>query len=559
MKKMMAFLLSLLMIFSLVSVSTVAADDKLVVAVANDLHYIEQTGNYTSADFAHIGSTGQLNLESVLIIKEFLKEVAADESDCVLLPGDLVHVGNKESFAGMAALLAEFERTSGKPVYVVPGNHEMYKGETVETFVSYFYAFGYDEAIARDPLSASYVVDLNDEYRLIAIDGATPGQSAIAMTSERVAWIEEQAKLAYQEGKKTIAMNHFNMIDHFLFRELLNKGSVVDSEFGLPEIFAKYDVKYTFCGHTHEQDISSYTGSNGNVIYDVVTGTLNSYPCPYRVVTFGDKVKIETRKITKLSEDTSFLQPMITPYCYELLNSDFTEYTEQCLDAGLDMVVKQYISSSKIKNLLGLDAEDAPELAAIIDELVPELKELVYLPLYEKDAAEPGMSIEAKAEAIGMSVLPVEAYNFADIITEFYKALIEGDESYGLLTSMFNVANTAVVVIIEELLDDVTGEQYTMVLDCFCKLLGADEYIGVFTKYTGDGIARLEGINYFVSSVFSVVLLQISTDRAPGDNNVTLCGYQKEVSQEPVELTFWEKVVKFFKDAFSYFLRILGF
>lgn len=563
MKKIIAITLSLLMLFSVVSVSAAAAEgDELVITVANDLHYSLKKGDYTSEDFSHISSTGQMNIESVLIIKEFLKQAAANESDCILLPGDLVDVGNEESFAGMSALLKDFEATSGKPVYVIPGNHEFYTGETAENFVSYFYEFGYNEAIARDTLSASYVVDLNEEYRLIAIDGAATGAAGNAMTAERIAWIEEQAKLAHQEGKKTIAMNHFNLLQHFMFRDVLHKNSVIDSSFGLAEIFAKYNVKYTFCGHTHDHDIASYTGSNGNVIYDVVTSSINAYPCPYRVVTFGDDVIIETRNITSLSEDTSALQPMLSEYCYNLLNEDFAVYAEECMDAGLTKTVDSYFKASKIKSILGLDATEDAEMCALLDELVPEVTELVHLPLYEKDAAEEGRSIEAMAKKHDMSLVFVEAETFADIGKEFYKAIIVGDENYGLLSPMFNAFHTAAVVIVAEVLADVSAEEYTMVLDFACEFLGVGDYTGFFTKYTGDGIARLEGVNYFVSSVLCAVMLQVTTDKAPGDNNVILPGYVQatvEEPEKPAEPGFFEKVLKFFKDAFYYLLRILGF
>lgn len=564
MKKIISVMLCFVMLFSLVSVSAYAEEnDELIITVANDLHYTEKSGDFTSEDFKHIVDAGQLYIESIVIIEELLKEVAANESEILLIPGDLMHIGNEKNFKAVAAMLNEFEATSGKSVYVVPGNHEFnYGGGTREQFVEAFNDFGYSEAIARDTLSASYVAELNDEYRLLAIDGTNPRVNKCGVDAERVAWIEQQAKQAQLDGKKMIAMNHFNMLNHFVMVDILHPGSIVDKDLGLAEIFAKYNVKYTFCGHTHDQDIASYTGSNGNTIYDIVTSTINVYPCPYRVVTFGDEeVKIETRTIDSLSADLSFMQSMITPYCYELLTTDFPEYAKQCMDIGIEKVFSQHLHSDPLKDLLGLDEETSPEMCALFDKLIPHFRELVFMPLYERDETESGKSMEAMADKLGMNLVECGADTFVEIAVKLYEAHIFGDENIGILDPLYNATTTSSTVIFNELLSTVTAEEYTMVLDFACELLGVEEYVGMFTKYVGNGISRLEGINYFVSSVLNVIVLQFTTDGAPGDNNVTLAGYgDGAVSEEPAkELSIWEQIIEFFKNAFEYILRILGF
>lgn len=131
--------------------------EELKITVANDLHY---NGTYTSLanvrkhnsiseDFYHISSTGKLVYESYAIIVSFLEQAAKNDSDIVLLPGDIVDVGTVKEHEVMTAILAEFEATSGKSVYVVPGNHDLFQTSVAE-FMELYEDFGYGEALAVD-------------------------------------------------------------------------------------------------------------------------------------------------------------------------------------------------------------------------------------------------------------------------------------------------------------------------------------------------------------------------------------------------------------------------
>ena len=343
MKKVISILLSVIMIFSLVSVSAFAADsDELKITVANDLHYNLYYGTYSTQgkyteDYSHVASSnGQLWFESILIVEAFLAEAAQNDSDIVLLPGDLTDHGNADEHIALAALLKKFEQTSKKRVYVVPGNHDYHSSETDVTpsdFANYYAEFGYNEAIARDENSASYVVELNDEYRLIAVDSCLPKSGSSGIDEARRDWIAEQAAKAQKDGKKLISMMHHNLLNHFIFGDILHPGAFVDSSLNLPEVYAHYDVRYNFVGHTHAQDIKSYTGKNGTKIYDILTSSLNLYPLPYRNVSLGEKVTIETETIK--SVDVSSKKDIISDNCFNLATKDFQAYALACANYGL--------------------------------------------------------------------------------------------------------------------------------------------------------------------------------------------------------------------------------
>lgn len=560
MKKIISVLLSVIMLFSVVSAGAAAADEKLIITVANDLHYNMAGANTTQSyteDYAHVPSSGQLRVESELIIDTFLEAVAKNESQVVLLPGDLVDTGVRAEHEYMAAKLKAFEATSGKSVFVVPGNHEFYGGEdtvTVEEYEVLYAELGYSEAIAHDPLSASYVVDLTDEYRLIAIDSTKPGEGQEGITEERAEWIKAQAQQAEKDGKKTIAMMHHNLLDHFMFSEMLHSGSTVDSSLGLAEAFAEYDVKYTFVAHTHAHDIKSYTGKNGNTIYDVLTSSLNLYPVPYRIVTFGDEVKIETEYIEEV--DMSSFEGIISDNCYNLAASDFQAYAKECSARSLDIVIDSYITPERIKRLLKLDEEKSPELCAIIDELVPLLKEASEMPLYTKDEVEAGKSIESLADDLRLDLVQTDYKTFKELAAATYMNYVVGDENFGLLSTEYTLLSAVITTVINYVLKDVGSEEYAMVLDYlngYFKLNIPVKYI----NYTGDAIERIKGIDIFVSALLNTVVLSFTTDEVPKDNNATLPGYTSEAEDEK-ELSLWDKIVSFFLSIFDNILRFFG-
>lgn len=565
MKKMISLVLCLLLTFSAFSVLSFAAEDELKATVVTDLHlnvpYMNVAdGKYTSEDYSHVPSQGQLYLESELLVDKFLETAAQNDSEVILITGDLAngYSSVRQEHEIMSAKLADFEKTSGKRVYVVPGNHDYYaRGTTVTPadFIEYYKDFGYSEAIATDTDSASYVVDLDDEYRLIAIDSCKPNDGVNGMTEERAEWIKQQAEKAQQDGKKAIAMMHHNLLEHFVFGSILHVASVVDKNWGIQETFAEYNVKYCFVGHTHEQDIASYTGANGNTIYDVVTGSLNAYPCAYREVTFGDDVVIKTKYIDSL--DVSSLKNKISENCYNLASTDFMEYARQCAFAGVLGTVKNYIKPATLKNLLGINETEDPELCAVIDAIAPALGEIVYLPMAKENETVEGKSIESMAKEIGLQLPENDFENFAELAVFFYEEHVFGDENYGLLSEEFSTLSVVLTTALNYILKDVTAEHYVMALELICNVLGVKVPVA-FINYTGSGIARLEGIDIFVSVVLGSVLLQFTTDEAPADNNAKLPGFDVKVTEEK-ELTLWEKIVDFFKNFFTYIIRFFNF
>lgn len=562
MKKLLSVILCLSLIMSFGTLMA-SASDELIVDVVTDLHYDDDAiKGFTKPvnpddPYAHVSASGQLYVESIAVISAFLAKAATDKSSAVIIPGDLADDGMKNEHEAVAELLGKFEETSGKQVYVVPGNHDVSR-TTIAEFESIYAQFGFDEAIAKDSLSASYVAELSDDYRLLAIDSTNHnGGGDWGFTAERVEWIRQQAEKAQEDGKKVIAMFHHNLLNHLVLIDLILSGGVVGDAFGLRDIFAQYGVKYIFTGHTHEHDIATYTAPNGEVIYDAVTGSLSSYPNPYRQVTFGDEVKFETNYVDKI--DTSLVKGTISDEAYELMVNDFIQYSKICVFKGVGYNINNaFVTPSKIKSLLKINATTEPEMCALIDEIIPKAKEAINMPLYAADETEEGKSIESILVPYGVTIPDTKYETFLELALTLYEAHVAGDESYPSFTKEVVIASKGIGGVLAYMLSDVTADEYAMALGFVCKLLGV-EIPADLINFAGNAIDRFEGIELVVSTAILPLILKLTNDDGPADCNVTLPGYDELIEGPAPELTFGEKIKAFFIKIFSFIMSIFAF
>lgn len=563
MKKILSVLLSVILIISSFAVGVSAANDDLKVIVASDLHFsassmVPYTGKTTDNAYAHVPTSGQLIVESNAIITAFLEDAAKSDAKVLLLSGDLVNAGTEAEHVMFAAKLAEFEAQTGKQIFVIPGNHDVFRSSK-ELFETVYAQFGYADAIARDENSLAYVADLNDEYRVLGIDSTGEKEGIECMTAEKVAWIEAQCKQAAADGKKVIAMMHHNLLEHYIFNDAIHEGAVVDSNLGLAEVLAANGVQYIFTGHTHNQDIASYTAANGKVIYDAVTNSLNAYPVAYRYITFGDDVVFEARNVTNI--DTALLPTGLSEEAVALAGSDFTAYSKKCIWTGLRIGFNSYLTPSTLKTLLKLNEEENKEFVVIFDKISTKLCEAVKYPLYKADETESGKSIEALANVNGDKLKASEYEDAIDLVITIYQAHCVGDENYPLYSTEIDVLITTLTAVLNYALADLTPEEYTVALEFICSMLKV-EVPSWIVDFAGSGMSKVQGVDMLMSGVVMPVMSRFTVDSAPGDNNVTLPGYGKTSvgSESFIDKikSFFAEIMDFFKSIIYYFQRIFN-
>lgn len=550
MKKLISLLLTLVLAIGCI-VPAFAAQADIIITVANDLHldledsFAESVKkkNSLSEEYFHAASGGQMVYESYAIIKAFLEKAAENESEFVILPGDITNNGLIEEHEYLAGMLREFESTTGKEVFVVPGNHDLYK-TTVAEFESIYAEFGYNTAVANDPDSGCYLADLKNGYMLLGIDSCTPKLSPHGMTEERIDWIEAQLKAAKAQGKKVIAMMHHNLVEHYILGAKIHTGAIVTKDsYRLADVLADGGVKYIFTAHTHNHDVTSYTSENGNTIYEAVTNSLTQYPCAFRVVTFGEKVNITTDYVRSI--DTSLVPEGIHENAAELMESNFLLYAKNYTYTGVKAVISSYIKASQLKRILKTDDET---INSVVERAAVKLEEIVSLPIYEKDAAEGEKSVEAMAKELKIDFPETDYRTTLDLVVEIYQAQVEGDENYAAYSDEMILFTRILAVAINYAFSDVTADEFIVVLTYVASLLDFNISSDIINA-VGNSVDKFRGAELFVTSVVLPVLGEFGVDSAPADNNVTLPGYE---SSEDAE-SFLDKIRTFFKKIFDFF------
>lgn len=236
----------------------------------------------------------------------------AHEADNVLIAGDLSFNGEKESHLEFIKLLNEL-KASGKNVYVITADHDFKKdGDSCfafdengrsspqstkrEELYDLYYEFGFKDALAVDKKHLSYVSQIGEGVRLLALnnDGADDGQRRF--DEEQIKWIKEQARKARDDGQIMFAMNHYPLLPGQPIFSIVPSAVQKESD-AVTTMLADEGVHLVFTGHMHNQSINEKTTDSGNKIYDVCTGSIIADPAIIRHVTITSDNKAVIKSI----------------------------------------------------------------------------------------------------------------------------------------------------------------------------------------------------------------------------------------------------------------------
>jgi len=296
------------------------------IAVVSDIHYFDPA---LLKNDAENGNAFQTYLEadpkliqfSNPIFTQVLSDLQSEMPDVLLIPGDLTKDGEEISHKAMAKILQDVAK-KGVKVYVIPGNHDVnnpkavgYDGDnefatptvSAAEFASIYEDFGYKKIKERDPNSLSYLCEPYSKLWILGIDDCKYDENGVnaevsgKIKPETMIWIQEKRKKSKLDKLPVLAMMHHGIVEHYQNQELLDKGYVTDNWTERAKELMDAGVQVIFTGHYHANDITK-TSENGNVLFDVETGSLVTAPSPYRIVTLlDDKVTISSRKINSIN------------------------------------------------------------------------------------------------------------------------------------------------------------------------------------------------------------------------------------------------------------------
>ena len=244
-------------------------------AVLSDLHIALADTVWQNPARIHLVEVGIPALEVAL------DRIAQEDIDFLLVPGDLTQHGEAANHAWISERFARLPY----PVYVIPGNHDIPVLEAndqsiaADKFPGFYRRFGYE-----DTSHHYYTHKILPGVRLIGLNSNTfdgNGGQIGRMDEAQLDWLRlTLSKSQAAKDDLVMVMIHHNVLEHLPHQSTQGIGQryMLENASELLGILRAYNVNMVFTGHLHIQDVAYQDG-----IYDITTGSLISYPHPFRV------------------------------------------------------------------------------------------------------------------------------------------------------------------------------------------------------------------------------------------------------------------------------------
>lgn len=371
---MMGVVMALTAVTVPVFAEEVGAEDALPIAVANGLSYVSEKnrGGYNNAFLLDARANGYQYEQLDGLLDAFLASVK-DKSEkdglkYLLLNGDLTYNGEYANHQELAEKLTAFEKESGVQIIAVGsgkdinsataasfanGKKDYITAATARQFTTLYDELGFD--IAADRFTAggqnnaglSYSVDLEGDYKLIVID-ATFYQykngyiSCTGRVSEKLLdWIVKECAAAKKNGQTVIGMCPWSISGDSIF----GSNGILENADEVANALADAGMHYIYTAGTKKNDIAAVVSDNGNVIYDVQSAGLVSFPNTYRMTGFNgekaffDIIDVDDVKAVVSFDGTVYKKPYRETASLKVQYEDF-DLSSYCAD-----VIKNYIDT----------------------------------------------------------------------------------------------------------------------------------------------------------------------------------------------------------------------
>jgi predicted MPP superfamily phosphohydrolase len=376
-----AFIL-LLILFSGCASSGVPGTVKI--AVITDIHFLDkQLAGEGDALSAYEQATGRNITDLHAVLDAVLDDLHRESPDLLLVAGDIANHGEKQSHLGFIGKLRPLQN-HGTRILVIPGNHDInipnakaYRGgkavpaETIskEEFAELYASFGYSDALKRDGASLSYLAEISESVWLLCFDTnryaehTTTSISGGRILPETMNWALDILNEAKEKGITVLGMMHHGLVEHMPSQAAFFPQSLINEWEKNAGILADAGLKVVFTGHFHANDITAYTSSAGNVLYDVETASLAQYPFAYRIMALSSSgLSIDTRFVESVPHNPDLatayrdkLEVITRRMAKSRLNGLGIPMPEETLDAFTGVIAKL--------NLLHVRGDEKPDQA----------------------------------------------------------------------------------------------------------------------------------------------------------------------------------------------------
>lgn len=268
--------------------------EPLEIWVWADIHYLASSLHDDGTVFRQLVEQGDGKVPeySEAIADEFIRLCLERHPDAVVIPGDLTYNGERISLQELSEKLKTLQ-DSRIPVLVIPGNHDLmypyarsYFGSNArktpaispEDFRKNCGAFGWEQAVARDSDSFSYVYALTDDVELMFLDANTPAAPG-SVPDSTLAWAKKQLAWAKEDGKTVITVTHQSLLAQNKF---MTKGFIISNHSNVESLLRKYGVTLNLSAHIHIQHTVTEDG-----LTDIATGCASVAPLRYGILNIG--------------------------------------------------------------------------------------------------------------------------------------------------------------------------------------------------------------------------------------------------------------------------------
>lgn len=321
--------------------------------LVTDTHFFDPSFKRSGAAYEKRSISDQKCVaETPAIIDAGFKQIADDkETNIILIPGDLVYRGEYQSHIGLRNRLYKLKE-QGKKIYLITARHDYDDNDSFEfdgdkmlpvkamprdELRDFYKDFGFDGAISEHKESMSYVAQLADGIRLLALNCDGDCKDFKGLWDNQMKWALEQIEDAHRTGNYIFAMTHYPLLPFSPIMNLISDSHLTDWEKRANQ-FADAGLDLIFTGHMHAQAVTEYVTENGNKITDVQTGCFVGCPCAYRKVTIKDS----TADIKSYT---------INDFDYDKQGKSASEYFQWRFDRMIDCKMKEILPKSAMKIL----------------------------------------------------------------------------------------------------------------------------------------------------------------------------------------------------------------
>lgn len=321
--------------------------------LVTDTHFFDPSFKRSGAAYEKRSMSDQKCVaETPAIIDAGFKQIADDkETNIILISGDLVYRGEYQSHIGLRNRLYKLKE-QGKKIYLITARHDYDDNDSFEfdgdkmlpvkamprdELRDFYKDFGFDGAISEHKESMSYVAQLADGIRLLALNCDGDCKDFKGLWDNQMKWALEQIEDAHRTGNYIFAMTHYPLLPFSPIMNLISDSHLTDWEKRANQ-FADAGLDLIFTGHMHAQAVTEYVTENGNKITDVQTGCFVGCPCAYRKVTIKDS----TADIKSYT---------INDFDYDKQGKSASEYFQWRFDRMIDYKMKEILPNPAIKIL----------------------------------------------------------------------------------------------------------------------------------------------------------------------------------------------------------------